>query len=165
MTITHQYIIKQLVCEQRIQDRPDTVVGVHVAFLATDTANNNEQSCILYFPFVPNPESDFTPFEQLSNQQVTSWLESTYATKIEEAKMALEMQLMELATPAALLKLPPWYTVEPIIPTYQEQRSGNYPSIREQLDMLWHSMDNGEIPKASEFYTAIKAVKDQFPKV
>lgn len=38
-----------------------------------------------------------------------------------------------------------------------------YPPITEQLDMLWHAMDRGDIPKAGEFYETIKAVKDSTP--
>lgn len=39
-----------------------------------------------------------------------------------------------------------------------------YPKIDEQLDMLWHAMDSGEIPKATEWYNKIKEVKDSIPK-
>lgn len=39
-----------------------------------------------------------------------------------------------------------------------------YPKIDEQLDMLWHSMDSGEIPKAIEWYNKIKEVKESIPK-
>lgn len=48
---------------------------------------------------------------------------------------------------------------------YQADRFAEYPGIGQQLDMLWHSMNNGEIPKAAAFYDAIKAVKDKYPKV
>jgi hypothetical protein len=47
---------------------------------------------------------------------------------------------------------------------YQEDRLLAYPDIGEQLDMLFHAMDTGKLPKDNEFYDAIKAVKDQFPK-
>jgi hypothetical protein len=39
-----------------------------------------------------------------------------------------------------------------------------YPSITDQLDMLWHAMNNNEIPKANTFYTAIQTVKNAHPK-
>jgi hypothetical protein len=45
---------------------------------------------------------------------------------------------------------------------YKLQRQ--YPSIGDQLDMLWHAIDNGTLNKTSDFYTAIKAVKDAHPK-
>ena len=47
---------------------------------------------------------------------------------------------------------------------YKQQRRLNYPTIAEQLDMLWHSMDRGEIARAREFYDRISAVKKQFPR-
>jgi hypothetical protein len=47
---------------------------------------------------------------------------------------------------------------------YQYQRASNYPEIGNQLDMLWHAIDNGTLNKTSDFYTAIKAVKDAHPK-
>ena len=45
---------------------------------------------------------------------------------------------------------------------YKSQRQ--YPSLGDQLDMLWHAIDNGTLNKTSDFYTAIKAVKDAHPK-
>ena len=47
---------------------------------------------------------------------------------------------------------------------YKLQRLENYPNLGDQLDMLWHAIDNGTLNKTSEFYTAIKAVKDAYPK-
>lgn len=47
---------------------------------------------------------------------------------------------------------------------YQRIRAPQYPSIADQLDMLWHAMDSGALPKVDSFYSAIKAVKDQNPK-
>ena len=44
------------------------------------------------------------------------------------------------------------------------QRLRKYPSIGDQLDMLWHAIDSGTLNKTSDFYTAIKAVKDAHPK-
>ena len=48
---------------------------------------------------------------------------------------------------------------------YDAARRYEYPSETQQLDMLWHMMDQGVIPgKGSEWYNAIKAVKDAYPK-
>lgn len=44
------------------------------------------------------------------------------------------------------------------------QRLRQYPAIGDQLDMLWHAIDNGTLNKTSDFYTTIKAVKDAYPK-
>ena len=47
---------------------------------------------------------------------------------------------------------------------YRSQRKDEYPPIEDQLDMLWHEMDQGNTPKSASFYNAIKAVKDKYPK-
>lgn len=48
--------------------------------------------------------------------------------------------------------------------SYVAPRQTAYPSITDQLDMLWHAIDAGTLNKTSEFYTTLKAVKDQYPK-
>jgi len=49
---------------------------------------------------------------------------------------------------------------------YQRDRLTEYPPIGDQLDMLWHSIDeNAELKqKYFAFYEAIKAVKAKYPK-
>lgn len=49
-------------------------------------------------------------------------------------------------------------------PNYKDAREDLYPSVAEQMDMLWHSMDTGQIPKAEPFYTTIKNIKQAYPK-
>ena len=44
------------------------------------------------------------------------------------------------------------------------QRIYEYPRVEEQLDMLWHAMDDGTLTKVDAFYDANKAVKDKYPK-
>ena len=49
---------------------------------------------------------------------------------------------------------------------YIFQRRNDYPEIGDQLDMLWHSIDQNPKLKSEyfEFYEAIKAVKVKHPK-
>ena len=49
---------------------------------------------------------------------------------------------------------------------YIDQRRNAYPEIGDQLDMLWHSIDqNPELKqKYFNFYEAIKQVKVKYPK-
>jgi hypothetical protein len=47
---------------------------------------------------------------------------------------------------------------------YQRKRAQNYPAIADQIDMLWHAMDTGSLPKVDSFYDAIKSIKEQYPK-
>ena len=51
-------------------------------------------------------------------------------------------------------------------PPYINQRRNDYPPIGDQLDMLWHSIDQNPKLKSEyfEFYEAIKAVKVKHPK-
>jgi hypothetical protein len=56
--------------------------------------------------------------------------------------------------------------IEPQLKLYVNQRKNAYPSIGDQLDMLWHSIDQNPALKSQyfEFYEAIKAVKVKHPK-
>ena len=47
---------------------------------------------------------------------------------------------------------------------YQRRRLKEYPTLADQLDMLWHAIDKGTLDKSSDFYTALKSIKDQHPK-
>jgi len=48
---------------------------------------------------------------------------------------------------------------------YKYKRQTEYPLIADQLDMLWHMMDDETIPgKNSTWYNTIKEVKDNNPK-
>ena len=47
---------------------------------------------------------------------------------------------------------------------YADSRKKEYPAIEEQLDLLWHAIDDGTLDKTSDFYTSLKATKDKYPK-
>ena len=55
---------------------------------------------------------------------------------------------------------------EPEQSNYAQQRRNAYPPIGDQLDMLWHSIDQDPQLKSKyfDFYEAIKAVKVKYPK-
>lgn len=53
---------------------------------------------------------------------------------------------------------------EPIVLGYEKLRAREYPEIKEQLDMIWHAIDENKLDKTSDFYNALKAVKDKYPK-
>ena len=55
---------------------------------------------------------------------------------------------------------------EPEQSNYVQQRRNAYPEIGDQLDMLWHSIDQDPQLKSKyfDFYEAIKAVKVKYPK-
>ena len=49
---------------------------------------------------------------------------------------------------------------------YARTRAAAYPSIGDQLDMLWHAIDADATLKSdyADFHTALKAIKDANPK-
>jgi hypothetical protein len=55
----------------------------------------------------------------------------------------------------------------PVTPPYNAQRQNNHAPIGDQLDQLWHDIDDGKFGDAAKtgtFYLAVKAIKDEFPK-
>ena len=53
---------------------------------------------------------------------------------------------------------------EPVVLGYEKLRAREYPEIKEQLDMIWHAIDENKLDKTSDFYNVLKAVKDKYPK-
>ena len=47
---------------------------------------------------------------------------------------------------------------------YDYNRRINYLPTGDQLDMLWHAMDDGSLTKVDSFYNSIKEVKDKYNK-
>ena len=47
---------------------------------------------------------------------------------------------------------------------YSYDRCKEYPDGFEQLDMLWHAINNGTELKNSEWFNKIKEVKEKYPK-
>ncbi len=45
-----------------------------------------------------------------------------------------------------------------------DPNDGTYPDLGEQLDLLFHDIENGTVSKDGAFFKAIKAVKDKYPK-
>lgn len=43
-------------------------------------------------------------------------------------------------------------------------RRAEYPSIEDQLDMIWHGMDEDSSKRIEPFYSVIKNIKDKYPK-
>ena len=47
---------------------------------------------------------------------------------------------------------------------YKINRRNAYPYIFDQIEMLYDDIESGKLDKTGSFYTAIKAVKDKYPK-
>ena len=77
-----------------------------------------------------------------------AWDAAGQTVVLDEAKIAAEITKLHAAHAAT-----------------QYRRDRIYPPIGDQLDALWHMIDNGEpLDKTSSFYTMIKMVKDTYPK-
>ena len=94
-----------------------------------------------------NPNAEFSVNANDINQ--ITWLNGT--TPIPKAD--IEAKMADMAN-------------EPEQSAYVEQRRNDYPPIGDQLDMLWHSIDqNPELKqKYFDFYEAVKQVKVKYPK-
>lgn len=56
-----------------------------------------------------------------------------------------------------------WVNADPT-PEYVYARKNAYPDMGEQLDAIWHAMDQGILPKIEPMYSDILAVKQAIPK-
>ena len=94
-----------------------------------------------------NPNAEFSVNAEDINQ--ITWHNGT--TPIPKAD--IEAKMNEMAN-------------EPEQSNYAQQRKNAYPEIGDQLDMLWHSIDqDAELKqKYFDFYQAIKSVKVKYPK-
>ena len=162
---TFSYEILQLVCEQKIDNQPDAVSGVQIRLTAE--RDGQTRSSVVFVPLAVNYDnSNFIAYDQLNDGIVRTWITAETAI-MNEYKTSLEVMLGEVVDPVTINRTPPWVTTSatPVSdPAYKQLRRTSYPRIGDQLDMLWHAMDSGEVAKATGFYDAIKAIKDQYPK-
>lgn len=163
--MTTSYEILQLVCEQKIPSLTNVVSGVHLRLTATN--GSNTRSSVVFVPIhVDTVSNSFVNFEDLSDATVRSWIDAQ--TDLMNGYITnLEIALTEASDPVVIAKDPPWAPPAPVPasePSYRQLRRSGFPFIGDQLDMLWHAMDSGTLPKVTDFYDAIKAVKDQYPK-
>jgi hypothetical protein len=94
-----------------------------------------------------NSEAQFTYQDEDINS--IQWLNGTTPIPVAD----IEAKMNEMAN-------------EPEQSQYAQQRRNAYPEIGDQLDMLWHSIDQDPQLKSKyfDFYEAIKAVKVKYPK-
>lgn len=53
----------------------------------------------------------------------------------------------------------------PVEPPYNIKRMKEYPEVGNQLDMIWHMMEDDTIPgKGSTWYNSILEIKEKYPK-
>tara|TARA_R100001163_G_scaffold64846_1_gene60143 strand:+ start:1740 stop:2084 length:345 start_codon:yes stop_codon:yes gene_type:complete len=89
-----------------INDKEDVVFNVHWKLTGIDDANNDENdnphTTTIYGSQILDTSdlSSFTNFEDLSNEQVTGWVESALGeNKVEETKNSIADSIANLVTP------------------------------------------------------------------
>lgn len=62
------------------------------------------------------------------------------------------------------IPMPDDFDPREIVWEYDTSRRKEYPNIEEQLDMLWHDINDGKLDKTGKFYLALKEIKDKYAK-
>ena len=93
----------------------------------------------------PNSRITFNSMEE--NYETLHWKDSEVAPPTKEEVEALVAELQ-----------PEW-------DQWTEERKTAYPTIEDQLDMLWHMVNRGEqIVKGSVWFEAVRRAKESTPK-
>ena len=94
-----------------INGNEDTVFNVHWQLIGTDDANDNaegnSQTAFVYGTqeLDTSDLSDFTAFANLTNDQITGWVESAMGEdKVTELKSKISADITEKVTPTSVLK-------------------------------------------------------------
>ena len=104
--------------------------------------------------------------KQISTGKIISWMTGASAgTLTSNERTIAANDLIESDMPTSQLRSE-WKTQRDAEETYVDKRRLAYPSIGDQLDMLWHAIDADTTLKSdyADFHTALKAVKDANPK-
>jgi len=80
-------------------------------------------------------------------------------TKI-PTKEEVDDEVARLKTLEYQIKRSGEYTFDPDY----DPKDGTYPDLGEQLDALYHDIENGTLTTDGNFFKTIKAVKDKYPK-
>ena len=80
-------------------------------------------------------------------------------TKI-PTKEEVDEEVARLKTLEYQIKRSGEYTFDPDY----DPKDGTYPDLGEQLDALYHDIENGTLTTDGNFFKTIKAVKDKYPK-
>jgi len=99
MTIDYQIRIDNLDTREN-----GTVEKIQWLLIADDGQNQAVRSAEAE---LDPPDGEITPFEQLTETQVTGWITAKYAAKIGDLKAGLAEELQKYATEPRLRK-PPW---------------------------------------------------------
>lgn len=107
MTITYQWNIPQLDCLPQIEGEVDYVVTAHWTVQATD----GNYSAYAYGTqgFTYNGSKNFTPFNELTQEQVVSWVqEGMGVDAVTQLQESLDKQIENQINPPIVTPALPW---------------------------------------------------------
>lgn len=111
--MTTNWVISAMDCKVQEGDMSDVVITVHWRFQGNETSNGKNYFAESYGATTvgtPNPQS-FTPFDQLTQEQVVAWLEQ----ELDVVKMTsvLQENINLQINPVDVTLTPPWVTPGP----------------------------------------------------
>ena len=114
MTTVYQWTIQALDCKPEEDGKTNVVVTAHWSVSATDGTN----SAGVYGTqtFTLTGESAFTPFEDLTQDQVVGWVqESMGIDAVTALQENLDSQIENKINPPIVTKSAPWITETPVV--------------------------------------------------
>jgi len=115
MAITYTWKINAVDCEVSKNDMANVVYGVHWSLFAQDEEGRMASIIGMQSVGDPDPEN-FTPFDELTEDMVVSWIEG--AMDMEMLQENLTRQIEEIATPKRVtlqLKKNDNVSVDPVV--------------------------------------------------
>ena len=118
---TYTWKINAVDCYTSKDGLEKVAYNVHWSFFATDGENNASMIGVQSVG-EPNPDN-FTPFDQLTEEQVVSWI--TASMDVEQMQLNLDKQIEELVAPKVVSLQLNKPVVEPVVEAVEEQDAEN----------------------------------------
>ncbi|CAB4126814.1 hypothetical protein UFOVP84_25 [uncultured Caudovirales phage] len=108
MTITTTWSIKQLDCKPQVGSMTDYVVTAHWLLTGTDgTYKDSAYGSVSFTEDANKP--NYTPFNELTNEIVVSWVKSTLGDKkVAKLETSIINQINDQITPPIVTPQLPW---------------------------------------------------------
>ena len=118
---TYTWKINAVDCYTSKDGLEKVAYNVHWSFFATDGENNVSMIGVQSVG-EPSPD-DFTPFDQLTEEQVVSWI--TASMDVEQMQANLDKQIEDLVAPKVVTLQLNRPVVEPVVEAVEEQDAEN----------------------------------------
>lgn len=107
MSIAYTWKIDQMACSPQLDQNQDVVITVYWRLTAVDEAYTASINGSMSLIFESN--SSFTPYEQLTEDQVIGWVTNNHGPNvIDQMKDSLSHQINQLKNPPVIIKPLPW---------------------------------------------------------